>query len=458
MTQTLWTPPREQASDIWKHAVAAVESSALVEQEVQLTADTLDLSGVSLPLATLGRVCVVGAGKAGAGMAAGFERALPEAFLRERVHGWVNVPADCLPESPLKSITLHPARPAGVNEPTAEGVVGTQEILQRVATCQAEDVCLVLISGGGSALLPAPIPGVSLAEKLQITRAMSRAGATIEELNLVRTALSAVKGGGLLRTCRAGQVIGLIISDVVGDPLPTIASGPTIEQTPNVSSALTILNKYSAANVTPTLRQAMEQHARKLQQAPTPPPVKNRIIGSNRRALEAAGHRAEELGFRVISLGSDNTGSAAELGERLIEQAFEFPLSADRTPLCLLCGGETTVQLNQVVEPGKGGRNQEVAVAALATLERLQRQRILPVEITLLAAGTDGEDGPTDAAGGFADLTALATMTTSPNSLSDALWRHDAYPFLSSCQSLFQTGPTHTNVMDLAVVLIHPAG
>ena len=177
-------------------------------------------------------------------MAAAVEDALGEQVVRDQLVGWVNVPADCV--RPLRKIHLHPGRPAGVNEPTAEGVAGTQQIIRIVSTLTADDLCLVLISGGGSALMPAPRPPVTLQDKQDVTRFLMAHGATIQELNTVRKRLSQIKGGGLACMSRAGATVGLIISDVVGDPLDVIASGPTHADTSTDASALAILRQFGA--------------------------------------------------------------------------------------------------------------------------------------------------------------------------------------------------------------------
>src|SRR5690606_19624071 len=189
------------------------------------------------------RIVVVGGGKAGAGMAQGVLQAIPESVRQaKQLTGWLNVPADCVTE--CGPIHLHAARPAGVNEPTPEGVAGTDEILRQVASLSDEDLCLVLISGGGSALLPAPAEGITLADKLAVTRHLSASGANIEQLNLVRKELSRIKGGGLARACRAGRMVALIISDVLGDPLHLIASGPTVTDPSSPREALNILDAF----------------------------------------------------------------------------------------------------------------------------------------------------------------------------------------------------------------------
>ncbi len=232
---------RDIVESIWRAAVRAVDSHRLVEQSIRVERGELVIGRQRIPLSALRRIEIVGAGKAGAGMAQGAEAALSP--LGKPLSGWVNVPADCVRSLP--SITLHAARPAGLNEPTAAGVAGSEEILRRVSFLGEGDLCLVLISGGGSALLPAPIEGVSLADKAATIRQMSLAGAGIDELNCVRRQLSRIKGGGLARACRAQWLVTLVISDVIGDPLEVIASGPTIDFPPEPERALQLLERFA---------------------------------------------------------------------------------------------------------------------------------------------------------------------------------------------------------------------
>jgi SAM-dependent methyltransferase len=236
---------RRDARRIWWAGVEAVRSDRLVRQTLRLDGSTLTIGEQTVPLEQVGRIAVVGAGKAGAGMAAAVEEVLgPQWIEAKAVTGWVNVPDDCV--RGLSRIHLHGARPAGVNEPTPAGAAGAAEILRIVQALGPEDLCLALISGGGSALMPAPVEGVSLADKLAVTRHLSAAGANIEELNTVRKQLSRLKGGGLARACRAGRLAALIISDVLGDPLEIIASGPTVEDSSTPEAALAILDRYQA--------------------------------------------------------------------------------------------------------------------------------------------------------------------------------------------------------------------
>jgi hydroxypyruvate reductase len=234
---------RNDALMIWQAGVDAVRAERLVNDVVHRSVDELTICGSEYRLPELGRIAVVGAGKAGAGMAAAIEEVLGPDVVDRQVVGWVNVPADCV--RTLRRVHLHAARPAGVNEPTEAGVFGALRILDIVSQLGHDDLCLVLLSGGGSALLPAPIPGISLADKQAVTRFLMLAGATISELNTVRKHLSRIKGGNLARAIRAGATETLIISDVVGDPLDVIASGPTVADTSTSSQALDVLRKFS---------------------------------------------------------------------------------------------------------------------------------------------------------------------------------------------------------------------
>lgn len=443
---------RRDAESIWRAGVAAVDSERLTTAAIQLTNTELVICGHEIPLSTLNRLVVVGAGKAGAGMAAGFEQAIGEQLVQDRLTGWINVPADCV--RPLKSIHLHAARPAGVNEPTAEGVHGAQQILSLISPLDKNDVCVVLLSGGGSALLPAPVPEITLADKQQVTRMLMHAGATIDELNCVRKQLSQLKGGGLARATGAGLILTLIISDVIGDPLDVIASGPTVGDSKTAADALAILTEYATdKNTIPDAVLDYLQRKVRDQPAETPLPasVHNHVIGNNETALSAAARKAAELGYAVHSFGSENRGQARDVGRQLAESALTVrdtgqPVPA---PACLLSGGEPVVQLAPSDTPRKGGRNQEVAAAVLARWWDADCSQML-----ILAGGTDGEDGPTDAAGGIADAEVLSAARAAGLHPDTFLANNNTYPLLEQTGGLLKTGPTHTNVMDLRVALI----
>ncbi|MBI1312374.1 DUF4147 domain-containing protein [bacterium] len=456
------TSLRDIAIGIWKAGVAAVGSERLIRQNVSIDDRQLRVVDQSFDLSQLGRVVVVGAGKAGAGMAAAVEAVFSDAGLAERLTGWVNVPADCV--RPLSRITLHAARPAGVNEPTAEGVAGSERILELVAGLRDNDLCLVLLSGGGSALLPAPIEGVQLADKQIITRRLMHGGATIGELNCVRKHLSRIKGGGLARAATAGTLISLIISDVIGDPLDVIASGPTVEDSSTPQEALDVLQRIVPepdripSSVIAALAAAVLQSAQGCvdsvgtgHRRPISVAVTNRILGNSAIAVAAAAERASELGFRVETLGSSVDGIASELGRDLAARALRIQSASDE-PTCLISGGEPTVRLAQTDLPRKGGRNQEVALGACAALREQPASQT--DSLVILAGGTDGEDGPTDAAGAICDAQVLNEMRRLDLDASDFLAINNAYELFDCTGGLLKTGPTDTNVMDLHVVLV----
>lgn len=449
---TLSIRPRDHLIDIWQAGVNAVRSEGLVKRKLSWNGTTLQIEGDSWSIHASGRILVVGTGKAGAGMAAATEEVFADECASGRLSGWVNVPEDCV--RPLRRITLHGSRPKSLNEPTQAGVDGTAAILEQVRSLSEDDTCLVLISGGGSALMPAPVPGITLADKQAVTRFLSSAGATIQDLNAVRKRLSLVKGGGLARACRAGRLFSLIISDVVGDPLDVIASGPTVPDTGTPQQALDILRRYGAnrSNVPDAIWNVLEQSGRS--QVPAPPlsgSVRNYIIGNNRLAMDAAARRANELGYDVLDQGSNNQGDANSEGRALVRYCWEQQshMKSSRRPLCVLSGGEPVVKLSTGPGPRKGGRNQQLILAALMEIELLGANNC-----SLLSGGTDGEDGPTDAAGAIVDQQVLQAVKTSGLDPHSYLERNDAYHFFERCGGLFKTGPTHTNVMDLRVALL----
>lgn len=448
-----------EAVEIWRAGVAAVDATRLVREVLRTTPEGLSICGRIYPWDSFGRLCVVGAGKAGAGMAAGVEEALGPRGVAERVCGWINVPADCV--RTLRKIHLHPARPAGLNEPTAAGVEGSHQILELVSRLAPDDLCLVLISGGGSALLPAPLPGITLPEKQLVTRLLMQGGATIHELNTVRKQLSEIKGGGLARAITARQTETLIISDVVGDPLGIIASGPTVDDHSTPGEALDVLRRFSGnrENVPASVWRLLDQSsssdlARGGPKIPSTT-VRNHLIGTNRVAVEAAKRRAEQLGYRVVDNGSDNTGDATEVGRGLARECERLRLAMTGTEekVCVLSGGEPVVRLAPPNERGLGGRNQQLVLAALDELCTTGAERF-PQNIVVLSGGTDGEDGPTDAAGGWASTGVAEAAKRLALDRREFLRRNDAYHFLETTGGLLKTGPTHTNVMDLRVALV----
>ncbi len=439
---------RDCVSSIWNAGLEAVRSEHLLQDALRVESGTLWMQDEPIDLRS-GKVIVVGAGKAGAGMSAGLEAILGSKFAAEKhLTGWLNVPEDCVRE--LEYIHLHGARPAGSNEPTEEGVRGAEEILRLVSELGPKDLCIALISGGGSALLPAPIEGITLADKLAVTRHLSAAGANIAELNTVRKALSRIKGGGLARACNAGRLVTLIISDVLGDPLDVIASGPTVPSTTTPRDALDVLEKYEA-------RQAgiSERVFDVLKHAKPPGPIRtevtNIVIGNNATAVDAAGVMAERHGYsHAMNAATKLEGPAEEVGRHLARMLVH--MQANPGPDCLITGGEPTVKLAPADIRGKGGRNQQLVLAAAIELWDYPGQNW-----ALLSAGTDGEDGPTDAAGAFIDPQVIAAAKAAGLDPHDHLRRNDAYPFFERVNALIKTGPTHTNVCDLRVLVTRGA-
>jgi glycerate 2-kinase len=429
---------RNHARRVWNAAVEAGRPEPLVRRALT------DLAGA---LRAAPRILVLGAGKAGAAMAEAVERVLADRL--DRIDGVVNVLAEAV--KPLQKIRLHAARPAATNFPTAAGVAGSQEMLRLAKSAGPNDVALCLLSGGGSALLPAPADGVSLADKLAVTRLLHHCGATINEMNAVRKHLSAIKGGRLAQAFTGKELYSLIISDVIGDPLDVIASGPTAPDPTTFADALNVLDRYHlrehcAAAVLAHLQNGADG---KTPETPKSMPghVHNLIIGSNVKALADAQACAEQLGYRVLNVGSyieGETRHIATMHAGIIRSIREqgVPLGP---PACLLSGGETTVTL--MPNPGKGGRNQEFVLAALLNLGTTPN-------VAILSGGSDGEDGPTDAGGAIADAATLERAATLGLSGWDYLQRNDAYHFFQATGDLFITGLTQTNVMDVRVMLI----
>lgn len=440
------------AQQIWLAGVDAVRPELLFSREVEVAGQTLRISDYEIDLSKIRRILVVGGGKAGAGMARGLEVSLGDRLLAEKhVTGWLNVPEGTL--QPTEAIHLHPGRPAGVNEPRPAAVEGTRQILSMVAQAGPHDLCICLLSGGGSALLTAPKPGVMLEDKIGITRLLSAAGANIEQLNTVRRQLSEIKGGGLRRECGAGQLVTLLISDVLGDPLETIASGPTYEtdETPEtalaVLASLDILDTPEAKPIVEFLRhegtkyQRESKYARDKQENAT-----HIVLANNATAVDAAGMEAERRGYNhAMICARESEGAAEDVGRHLAEMAIKMRDCSG--PNCLITGGEPVVQLAPEGLRGKGGRNQQLVLAAMEHLGDCR-------DIALLSGGTDGEDGPTDAAGAWVDQQVVIRAGDLSLDKTEYLKRNDAYSFFNQTESLQRCGATGTNVCDIRVVVV----
>ncbi|HET6576460.1 MAG TPA: DUF4147 domain-containing protein [Fimbriiglobus sp.] len=434
----------EHALAIWSAGVDAVQPEPLVAAAVRAFPGEWRKAIEATP-----RVLVVGGGKAGAPMAAGLEASLAAQI--DCIEGLVNVPEGS--SRPLTRIRLHAARPVGSNHPAEAGVAGAGEMLRLLESAGPNDVAVCLLSGGGSALLPCPTDGVTLADKQTVTRLLHASGATIAEMNAVRKHLSRVKGGRLAAAFRGKLLVSLIISDVVGDPLDVIASGPTVPDPSTFTDALAVLDRYRIIGQVPApvVERLRAGAAGSIPETPKqlPPNVHNLVIGSNAVALAAARTVAEQLRYTVLDLGPFVEGEARDVAAAVVGVVRNIrergePIPA---PACILIGGETTVALGD--GSGKGGRNQEFVLAAAA---KLSVERMTGV--CVLSGGTDGEDGPTDAAGAVATVETMrrtAELGLDPRTFLD---RHDSYHFFEPVDGLIRTGLTDTNVMDVRVILV----
>jgi glycerate 2-kinase len=444
LTNTIVARLRNDAVAILRAAVAAADPTELVAGHLERCADAVLVTAAGSPV---GRwrapTLIVGAGKAAAGMAAGCERVLGA----ENVAGEVIVAAGCAVE--LKSVAV---AEAGHPLPDARGESAARRIMQRVRESRAGGI-LCLISGGASSLLVCPRAPLGVHDKIETTRLLLACGADIRELNTVRKHLSEVKGGGLLRAAHVSMAA-LLISDVVGDDPGTIGSGPTAPDATTFADAWAVLERYglvrrAPARIVELLRNGMDGRI-----AETVKPhsseagrCRNVIIGSNRIALEGAAKAARACGWVAHALDEPVIGDTTQAARRFASRVGEIARSRTAgQPLCVLAGGETTVRVRG---KGRGGRNQEFALAVAAEIAGL--------EMVVLSAGTDGIDGPTDAAGAFVDGTTTQRAAARGLSPDTALLDNDSYTFFAQLGDLYTCGPTGTNVMDIKIALLPSA-
>jgi len=433
---------RRDVVDIMGAALAAVDPGQAVERTLERQGDLLLVDGRQYDLATIENIWVVGAGKAGAPMARAVERVLGDKVSG----GLVNVKYAHL--QPTERVAL---REAGHPIPDEQGVAGARHIAAMLAEAGEHDLVICLISGGGSALMTLPAEGISLADMQALTGALLAAGATINEINAIRKHLDEVKGGGLARLAAPARLVSLLLSDVVGNPLDVIASGPTVPDTATFADARGLLERYDIWQTAPlAIRERIERGlAGELPDTPKAGDplferVQNVVVASNDIAARAAERRAHELGYHALLWSTYVEGEAREVARVQAAMAKEV-LASGRPlarPACLISGGETTVTLRG---KGKGGRNQEMALAAAIALEGW-------ADVAVACLATDGTDGPTDASGAYADGNTVARA----RALGLDAWAHlqsnDAYPFFQQLNDLLLTGPTNTNVNDLTLV------
>jgi glycerate 2-kinase len=431
---------RPELDRILRAALAAVEPGAAVRRALCVDEGVLSVSHQQYRLADYRRVIVVGAGKASAPMAAAVEDVLGDAL---PIAGSVTVRYGH--SAPTRLVRI---REASHPVPDLAGVEATRAIVELLEETDDRDLVICVISGGGSALLTLPADGVSLEDLQQTTGALLRSGATINEINTVRKHLDTVKGGGLTRLAAPAKVITLVLSDVVGNPLDAIASGPTVPDTSTWADAASVMDRYDLwTRVPPAVAQRLRAGvAGELPDTPKPGvPVFSGthtvVVGSNLVACEAAEGAAEELGFRTLLLSTYVEGEAREVGRVLAGLLREVDANANplARPCVLIAGGETTVTVRGA---GTGGRNQELCLSAAYGLRGLN-------EVLLASIGTDGNDGPTDAAGAVVDGTTLDRGAALGLDVAQYLADNDSYTFFDRLGDLIRTGPTNTNVNDV---------
>ncbi|MDM8543830.1 glycerate kinase [Desulfococcaceae bacterium HSG9] len=440
---------RSEAAAIFNSAVAAVNPQKAVKRFVRTDGAKLILGRsqadtVTLDLNQYERIFLMGGGKATAAMA----RAIEE-LLGNRIHsGLINVKYGFT--QPLKFTRIVEA---GHPLPDKNGVQGTAQILQLLESANADDLLFSLISGGGSALLVKPCSNIILAEKQELTRRLLACGAGIDEINTLRKHISAAKGGLMARTAHPATVVNLMLSDVVGDKTDVIASGPFTPNCSTYQQALDILDKYHLHNIPETIKTHLTDGFNgKIAETPKPgaaefEKVYHYIIGSNILALEAAREQAIRLGYNTLILSSMIEGETKEVARAHSAIAKEIIKTGHpiTPPACIISGGETTVTLQG---QGRGGRNQEFCLAAALDITEL------PARVAILSGGTDGDDGPTDAAGAIVDpLTVKRGEAVNAPALR-YLSNNDAYSFFKKTGDLLMTGPTGTNVMDVRLMLV----
>jgi glycerate 2-kinase len=429
-------PASEHALDIFEHAVNAVRADRLIDAAISLNGAILQISDRSFDLIKYRRVFVIGAGKASALMAAALQNIIGDAITDGVV---VTKYSHALPTKRIRILE------AGHPIPDENSVSAGHEIHDLVAQANQNDLVICLLSGGASSLMELPAAGITLEDLQTITNLLLRAGADINELNAVRACLSNLKAGGLARAIAPARAICLVISDVLGNPLNVIGSGPCFDIAVDRNAAISIIQKNG-------LWEAISHPVQDslLNESPSAraisPEVTHFIIGDIRTALDAAKECAIARGLHPLILSSEVQGEARLVGKVYGGMAHDLPLSSQATGFdCIIAGGETTVT---VTGNGKGGRSQELACTAALEMSGIE-------EVCLLAAGTDGTDGPTDAAGALVDGRTLQMAEDHGLSIDHALAENDAYPLLDKIGCLIRTGPTQTNVGDL-IIAVHP--
>jgi len=434
---------RSDAKAIFAAGLRAVDPQEAVLRHCRLQRERFHIGRRVYDLTAYRRIWIIGAGKASAPMAAALE-----GLLGDRIGGGVvNVKYGYT--RPLERVELVEA---GHPVPDENGRRGSERMLDIASRAGPDDLVLCLMSGGGSALTPLPAAGLTLQDKQDTIKVLLACGASIHDINTIRKHTSLIKGGRIARGAYPATLAALILSDVVGDDLDVIASGPTVPDSSTFADCRGIFDQYGIASRLPS---AVVDHIASGAAGEVPESPKagdaafdnthNVIVGSNFEAILAAKRQAETMGYTVLVLSSmieGETRHVAHVHGAVAREILKsgYPIG---TPACILSGGETTVTLRG---DGLGGRNQEFALAAAIDVADHPR-------IVVLSAGTDGTDGPTDAAGAVADSDTLQRARTLGMDARRYLAGNDSYHFFQKLDDLLLTGPTHTNVMDLRIVL-----
>jgi Putative glycerate kinase len=434
---------RTIAEKIFLAGVESVLPDRLIVNEMSLKDNCLKIGHLDFPLETIENIYVIGAGKASAMMGAEVEKILSDRITEG--HIVVKYGHSCN----LKYIDV---TEAGHPIPDTNGLRATREILKIAETASWNDLVICLLSGGGSALLPDVPEGCSLEDMIKVNDLLLNCGACISEINAVRKHLSVVKGGQLARVVYPATLVNLILSDVPGDALDVIASGPTVPDPTTYLQALTVLSAFGLSRTVPRgiLTFLKEGAAGKKPETPKPDdPVfdktYNILVGTNRKALEAAKNKALEFNINAVIIDDQLQGDTLTVADYLVQTSIRFKNDTNEVkPVCLLFGGETTVKMTG---KGAGGRNQHLSLLSALLLRNNPG-------ITILAAGTDGNDGPTDAAGAVVDSDTVPVAISKNIDPEKHILDFNSYHFFKKAGGHIITGPTMTNVMDIIVVIV----
>ena len=424
-------------------ALQAVDPTNCVTKVISKQTETVLIHDLLLKTTDYDHIYLIGTGKAVLPMAKGVQDVLGDCltggFLIAK-HEDVQIQAQLL-KSIKVSLGTHPL-------PSRKSVDASKKMADFLKDMTERDLVICLISGGGSALMTLPQPGISNEAIQRVNQLLLHSGATINEMNTVRKHLDQIKGGGLARMVQPARLVTLILSDVLGDPLDVIASGPTVPDSTTFKDAIEVIDRYKLRSKVPVNVLAYLEGGKA---GKNPETVKSGdaclknsdtvVIGSLNVAAQAASERASQAGFDTAILTTKLEGEAREKGEELAQELVKIIHGQHRLskPACLIAGGETTVTVHGA---GKGGRNQETALSAARCLQDVQ-------DCLFISLATDGEDGPTDAAGAYVDGDTIKKGEALGLSVEETLNENDAYTYLQKTGNLIKIGPTGTNVNDL---------